>query len=126
MNEEARGSTILWIELWHGLLVLALLVCLVPLRILDPWGLILGALFMGANFLLLGYGVRWLLGSLGAQGRVRAGIILLLLKFVLFLGILLALLARTQLDARSFAVGVSSLLAAIIVERCWASQCRGD
>ena len=126
MNGESRGSAILWIELWHGLLVLALLVCLVPLRILDPWGLVLGALFMGVNFLLLGYGVRWLLGPFAARGRVRAGIFLLFMKFVLFLGLLSALLLQTHLEARSFAVGVSSLLVAVIMERVWASRNEGE
>jgi len=126
MNGESRGSAILWIELWHGLLVLALLVCLVPLRILDPWGLVLGALFMGVNFLLLGYGVRWLLGSFAARRRVRAGIFLLFMKFVLFLGLLSALLLQTHLEARSFAVGVSSLLVAVIMERVWASRNEGE
>ena len=81
---------------------------------------------MGVNFLLLGYGVRWLLDSFAARGRVRAGIFLLFMKFVLFLGLLSALLLRIQLEARSFAIGVSSLLIAIIMERVWASQREGE
>ena len=126
MKADSRGSAILWIELWHGLLLLALLVFLVPLRVVEPWALVLGGLFMGANFLLLGYGVCWLLGSFAAKRRVRAGIFFLFIKFILFLGLLSALLLRIQLDARSFAVGVSSLLVAIVMERFRASQCEGE
>ena len=58
--------------------------------------------------------------------RVRAGIFLLFMKFVLFLGLLSALLLQTHLEARSFAVGVSSLLVAVIMERVWASRSEGE
>jgi len=119
------GSPILRIELWHGFLLAALIAVLVPLRALDAWAFLLGGLFMGVNFLLLGYGVQRLLSAFAVKGRVRAGIVLLVLKFVLFLGLLSGLIFRVQLDARSFAIGVSSLLAAIILERLWASQCGG-
>lgn len=122
MNMESRGSPILWIGLWHGLLLLALLVLLVPLRFVEPWALLLGGLFMGANFLLLSYGIRLVLTPFAAKGRIRAGVFLLFLKFALFLGLLSAVFLRLKLDALSFAVGVSSLLAAIIMERFCAAH----
>lgn len=119
MNMESQGSVVLRIELWHGLLVMAFLVLLVPLKILEPWALLLGALFMGANFLLLGFGIRWVLTPFAGKGRVRAGIFLLVLKMVLFLGLVSALFRRVHLDGPSFAVGVTCLLVAIVVERLW-------
>lgn len=124
MMGRSFSSPILRIELWHGSFLLALAALAVPLRLLDPWALMLGGLFMGVNFLLLGYGIRWLLGALAARGRVRAGIFLLVLKFMLFLGALSALMLQVPLDARSFAVGISCLLAAIVVEA--ARACPGE
>lgn len=120
MKLEPSRSPVLVIEMWHGILLLALVLLLVPMRILEPWALLLGGLFMGVNFLLLSYGIRWVLTPFAAKGRVRAGILLLLLKFALLLGLISTLFLRFKLDAPSFAVGVSSLLAAIVVERIWA------
>lgn len=121
-----QGSAVLRIELWHGLLVVVVLALLVPAGILEPWALLLGGLFMGVNFLLLGCGIRWLLTPFAAKGRLRAGIFFLLLKFVLFLGLVLALFLRVQLDVPSFAVGVTCLLVAIVMERLWAYRWIGE
>lgn len=123
---EPQGSTVFRIELWHGVLVLAMLTLLVPIGILEPKALLLGGLFMGVNFFLLTCGTRWLLSSLAKKGRVRAGIFLLLLKFALFLGLVLALFARVQLDVPSFAVGITCLLVAIVMERLWADRWIGE
>jgi len=123
---EPRGSAVLKIELWHGLSVLALLALLVPAGILEPWALLLGGLFMGVNFLLLSCGVRWLLTPLAVKGRIWAGVFFLLLKLVLFLGLVLALFLRVQLDVPSFAVGVTCLLVAIVMERLWAYRWIGE
>ena len=123
---EPQGSAVLRIESWHGLLVLAMLALLVPAGILEPWALSLGGLFMGVNFLLLGCGIRWLLTPFAAKGRLRAGIFFLLLKFALFLGLVLALFLRVQLDVPSFAVGVTCLLVAIVMERLWAYRWIGE
>ena len=123
---KPQGSAVLRIELWHGLLVLALLALLVPAGILYPWALLLGGLFMGGNFLLLSCGIRWLLTPFAVKGRLRAGIFLLLLKFALFLGLVLALFLRVQLDVPSFAVGVTCLLVAIVMERLWAYRWIGE
>ena len=117
-----QGFSVLTVEVWHGVLLLALLVMLVPLRILEPWALLLGGLFMGLNFLLLGYGIQWVFAPFAQKGRVQTGIFLLVLKMVLFLGLLWALFHRVRLDGPSFAVGVTSLLVAIFLERLW--SCR--
>jgi hypothetical protein len=71
---------------------------------------------MGVNFLLLGFGVAWLLRPLASKGKIKAGISLLVLKILIFLGLLLVLFFRIQLDAISFAVGFSTLLVAILLE----------
>ncbi len=128
MMASFYGWPVLRIELCHGFLLLALVAFFVPPGSLDAWGLLLGGLFMGTNFLLLSYGIRWLLSPFAAQGRIRAGIILLALKMVLFLGLLAVLFLRIRVSAISFAVGVSSLLAAILIERLWAcffTPCEG-
>src|SRR3970040_538811 len=96
MKAESLPLTILRIEIMHALLVIGLLLLLVPLQGIEPRALLIGALFMGVNFLLLS------------------------LKLVLFLGLLLALLSRVQLDPLSFALGFSSLLVAIVLDRLWA------
>ena len=110
-----RGSPIFCIELWHGTLLLFLLVVLVPAEMLEAWGLLLGGLFMGVNFLLLSCGIKWVLTPFAGQGRTRAGIFLLTLKMFLLLGLVSALFFRIHFDPLSFAVGVSCLLAAIIL-----------
>lgn len=115
------GRSVLWIEVCHGLLLLGLYSLLVPLRLLEPWALLFGGLFMAVNFFLLGFGIRWALAPFAAKGRVRLGVCLLVLKLMLFLGLISLLFFRMPIDAPSFAVGVSSLLLAIVVERSlWA------
>ncbi len=123
---KLHGPQLLWIEFWHGILLLALFALLVPLRVLEPWGLLIGGLFMGLNFLLLGYGIRWVLTPFAGKGRVRAGIFLLLLKFGLFLALLGAIFFRIQLDAVSFAAGVTCLLVAIVMAGFWFPQWKGE
>ncbi len=122
MKGESWGSTVLWIELWHAFLLVSIGSILVSLQVVELWALLLGGLFMGVNFLFLSCGVRWVLAPFATKGKVRAGIFLLLLKFGLFLGVVSGFFLRVQLDALSFAVGTSSLLVAIIMERLWAVQ----
>ena len=122
----ANEFPILRIEMWHGVLLLALALAFVPIGMLDPWALLLGGLFMGINLLLLGFGIRWILTPLSTRGRVRAGVMLLVLKLGIFLVLLWFLFSRVRLDAPSFAVGVSTLLVAILLERLWATTLRGD
>ena len=114
--EAASKKTILRIELWHGLMLLALLAILGPAKLIEPAGLLIGGLFMGVNFLLLGYGVAWVLTPLASRGRVKAGVGLLILKIAIFLALLTMLFFRFQVDAISFALGFSTLLLAILVE----------
>ncbi|MBI4524584.1 MAG: hypothetical protein HY695_12320 [Deltaproteobacteria bacterium] len=117
--------TIVRIELWHAGLLAVLLGILAPLKIIEPWALLIGGGFMGANFFLLAYGVRWVLTPLAGRGRVKAGVCLLVLKFLLFLGLLTTLVFRFELDAVSFALGFSTLLAAIFIETLRAAEMRG-
>jgi hypothetical protein len=53
---------------------------------------------------------------LASKGRVKAGVALLVLKVVLFLGLLSAMFFEFGLDAISFAFGFSTLLIAIVIE----------
>jgi hypothetical protein len=104
------------IELWHGLMLAALLAMLWQTGWLDPKALIIGGVFMGINFFLLSFGVAWVLTPLAGKGRIKAGVGLLVLKIILFLGLLLTLFFRFELDAISFALGFSTLIFAILVE----------
>ena len=112
----AANRTILRIELWHVGLLMGLLGTLAPARLVEPKALLLGGLFMGINFLLLCYGVAWILTPLAAKGRVKAGVALLVLKVVLFLGLISTVFFELGLDAISFAIGFSTLLLAIVIE----------
>lgn len=114
--ETASKKTILRIELWHGLMLLALLGILGPKKLVEPGALLIGGLFMGVNFLLLAYGVAWVLTPLAGKGRVKAGVGLLVLKIVIFLALLTTVFYRFDFDAISFALGFSTLLLAIVVE----------
>jgi hypothetical protein len=114
--EAASKKTILRIELWHVVMLLALLVTLAPGKFVESEGLLIGGLFMGVNFLLLSYGVAWVLTPLAGKGRIKAGVGLLILKIAIFLALLATLFFRVQVDAISFALGFSTLLLAILVE----------
>ncbi|MFQ5681751.1 MAG: hypothetical protein ACE5HC_00630 [Candidatus Binatia bacterium] len=113
----AAEFPLLRIELVHTMLLLLIFVLMVPMRILEGGALLLGGLFMGLNFFLLGFGLRRLLRSFAEKGKIRTGILLLLLKLGLFLALVSVLFSNVQLDAASFAVGVTSLLAAVCLER---------
>lgn len=120
MRVDALRPAVLRIELLHVLLVVGLWVALLPTRVVEPTALVVGALFMGVNFLLLSCGIHWLLTPFAGKGRVKTGIFLLVLKMVLFLGLVSVLLLRVRLDPLSFALGFSSLLVAIVLDRLWA------
>jgi hypothetical protein len=112
----AANKTILRIEIWHAGLLLALFAILVPVRLVEPTSMLAGGLFMGINFLLLCYGVAWIFTPLAGRGKVKAGVALLLLKVLLFLGLLSMAFFQFGIDAISFAIGFSTLLVAIVVE----------
>ncbi len=114
--EAAAKKTILRIELWQATLLITLLVTLGRNNWLDPTALVVGGMFMGINFLLLSFGVAWVLTPLAGKGRVKAGVGLLVLKIVLFLGLLTTLFFRLDLDAVSFAIGFSTLIFAMLLE----------
>ena len=115
MESSARKS-IIRIEIWHGALLLALLITLSPARLIDPAALLAGGIFMGINFLLLSLGIAWVLTPLAGNGRVKAGVGFLVLKFLLFLGLLTSLFFYFHFDAISFALGFSTLILAIVLE----------
>jgi hypothetical protein len=112
----APQATIIRIELWHGILLIVLLGLLAPARLIEPWALVVGGLFMGANFFLLGFGVLWVLKPLAGKGKIKAGVALLVLKFLVFLGLLSVVFFRFSFDVVSFALGFSTLLIAIMLE----------
>lgn len=117
--DELRGAVIR-IELLHAGLIAGVCVVLLPMRLAQPGALVAGGLFMGLNFLLLSCGIRWVLTPFAGKGRIRTGVLLLVLKLGLFLGVMSALFWRVQLDPLSFTLGFSSLLVAIFLDRLWA------
>ena len=118
---EALKATVLRIEIVHVLLAALLWAALLPINIVESKSLLIGALFMGVNFLLLTYGILWVLGPFADKGKIKTGIALLVLKMALFLGIGSLLLFRVSLEPLSFALGFTCLLVAITFERIWAS-----
>jgi hypothetical protein len=58
----------------------------------------------------------WVLTPLAGKGRVKAGVGLLVLKIIIFLGLLTALFFRFEIDALSFALGFSTLIVGIVIE----------
>ena len=114
--EAAARKTILRIELWHTLLLLGLWAILGPGKLIDPGAFLAGGIFMGVNFLLLSFGVAWVLTPLAGKGRVKAGVGLIVLKIIIFLAILTTLFFRFEFDAVSFALGFSTLIMAIVLE----------
>ena len=114
--ETTAKKTILRIEFWHTLLLLTLWITLGASKFIDPTALLIGGVFMGLNFLLLSFGVALVLTPLAGKGRVKAGVGLLVLKIIIFLGLLTALFFRFNLDALSFALGFSTLIVAIVIE----------
>lgn len=114
MTMSTVSYPIFQVVLWHGTLVLALFAVLVPLGIIEPYSLLVGGLFMGVNFLLLGLGIRAVLTPFAGKGRIRTGVILLTLKLLLILGLLSAFFLKFQFAAMSFALGITCLLVAAV------------
>ena len=114
--EPAAKKTILRIELWQVILLLGLVATLGGTQIVEPTALVIGGVFMGVNFLLLSFGVALVLTPLAGKGRVKAGVGLLVLKILIFLGLLSAVFFHFEFDAISFALGFSTLLIAIVIE----------
>jgi hypothetical protein len=114
---QTAANKMIWrIELWHAGLLLALLGTLAPVQLVEPASMLLGGLFMGVNFLLLCFGVARILTPLASKGNVKAGVALLLVKIILFVGLLSLVFFNFGMDAISFAAGFSTLLVAIVIE----------
>ena len=112
----AGTATILRIELWQALLLFATAVTLGQTKLIDLKALLIGGVFMGVNFFLLAFGILWVLAPLAGKGKIRAGVSFLILKGIIFLGVLTVLFSRVQIDGLSFAVGFSTLILAIFFE----------
>ena len=85
----------------------------------EPGSLLLGGAVMGANVWLL----RRIAGVLSGggmnpakRGRVALAVTAFVLKFGLFLGLLVALFWRLPIEGMSFAFGVTLLLVACVIE----------
>jgi hypothetical protein len=124
--QTTAKRTILRIETWHALMLLVLMTAVWATKTLDPTAILAGGLFMGLNFLLLGYGVAWLIAPLAGRKRVKSGVTLLVLKIAIFLALLSTLFFRFDLDPISFAAGFSTLVLAIIVEAARAAVKAGS
>jgi len=122
MRAESLGLLVLRVEVLQGVLALGLFGLLAPLGILELRPLLFGVLFAGINFFLLAFGVRLVLAPLGGKRRIRTGLILLVLKLGLFLGVLSLLLFKFNLEPLALAAGITCLLVAIVCERLWASS----
>ena len=86
---------------------------------IEPGSLLLGGAVMGANFWLLRLITNVLRGDLfdpARRGRVGIAVAAMILKFGLFLGILVALFQRVPIAGMSFALGVTLLLVACLLE----------
>jgi hypothetical protein len=116
MKTIAGTATILRIELWQALLLFATAVTLGQTKLIDLKALLIGGVFMGVNFFLLAFGILWVLAPLAGKGKIRAGVSFLILKGIIFLGVLTVLFSRFQIDGLSFAVGFSTLILAIFFE----------
>jgi hypothetical protein len=121
MNGSYTQLPVARIEVYHGLLLLGLIIFSVMGQMLEPKAVLLGGLFMGVNFLLLSMGIRWILTPAATKKRIRAGVILLGLKLLLIMGLISMLFFRFDLDGMSFGLGVTSLLIASILDRFFAS-----
>ena len=101
------------IEILHVALLGAVTVLAVATGWLQIGGLLLGGGVMGANFWLLKGIVRRVL----RPGKGRYWVLLLFAaKFGLFLGLLALIFWRVPVEGLSFAVGVTVLLSACVVE----------
>jgi hypothetical protein len=84
-----------------------------------PGSLLLGGAVMGANFYLLRVMSNLLVARAmdpSRRGRKAVAVVAMLLKFTLFLGLLGLLFWRVPVEGMSFAVGVTLLLVACVLE----------
>jgi len=106
---------VLRVEMWNFAIVLTLMAIVTVTKWIDPLALLGGGLFMGVNFFLLSMGVCWIISPNASKRRQRLGMILLVLKLLLFLGLVSAIFFKLKLDAIAFIIGISSLLVATVI-----------
>jgi hypothetical protein len=83
----------------------------------DPGSLVLGGAVMGANFWLLRIVSSMLCASAaGGSSRAMLGVLAVVAKFGLLLGLLAMLFVRLPIEGMSFACGVTVLLVACVLE----------
>ncbi len=114
--QEGAKKTILRVEFWHVALLLSLLMAFRGTQLINARALLIGGVFMGVNFFLLSFGIAWVLTPLAGRGRIKAGVSLLSLKIIVFLGLLTTVFFRFELDPISFALGFSTLIVALLIE----------
>src|SRR5262249_9055600 len=88
-------------------------------RWVEPGSLLLGGAVMGLNFWLLRGITSVMRPDLldpGKRGRVALAVTAFVLKFGLFIGLLAALFWRLPIEGMSFALGVTVLLVACVLE----------
>jgi|SRR6185295_5678108 len=88
-------------------------------RLAEPGSVLLGGMVMGANFFLLRIITNVLRpGALdpSRRGTVVLAVAAMILKFGLLLGLLAALFSRLPIEGMSFALGVTLLLVACLLE----------
>jgi hypothetical protein len=103
----------------HVVLLAASAVLAYVTRWLDPSSLLLGGIVMGINFWLLRVISSGLIGAMQRRAdRKRIGVALaaMTLKFALFIGLLGLLFWRLPIEGLSFAIGVTLLLVACLIE----------
>jgi hypothetical protein len=103
----------------HVLFLAIATVVALATRWMDAMSVVLGGAVMGANLWLLRLIARAVArAATDPQRRGQVGLALgaILLKFVLFLGFIGALFWRLPIEGVSFAVGVTLLLVACVVE----------
>ena len=82
---------------------------------------LIGGTFVIANLFVLGWLGRLMLGAAARGGGPALAVIAMPLKLLLLGGLIYLALARTGIDALGFGAGVSTQLAAVMIETCRAS-----
>jgi hypothetical protein len=89
---------------------------------IEPGSLLLGGAVMGVNVWLLRLITDVLRTDLfdpAKRGRVAVAVAAMVLKFAVFLGLLIALFGRVPIAGMSFALGVTLFLVACLLEVAW-------